>query len=82
MKKLITFLCLLGGIGVLLWQCQTAGPQYEKGSVEHIKEVTAKVDDALLAAQETQHGDWLTYLQIWKEFARPYGLTIVLALPG
>jgi len=66
MKNPLLYLCLIGGLGLLCWNCQTE-TQYEKGSVEHIKEVTAKVDDALLAAQETQHGDWLTYGRNYKE---------------
>jgi len=60
-KVLILSLLCLG-----LWQCQSE-PQYEKGSVEHIKAVTQKIDDQLLAEQENQHGDWLTYGRNYKE---------------
>jgi len=67
MKKTRIVFYLLSSLSLIVWQCQTAEPQYEKGSTEHIKEVTAKVDDALLKAQETQHGDWLTYGRNYKE---------------
>jgi len=50
----------------LVWQCQTS-TELVKGSVEHIAEVTSQVDDAKLAAQETEHGDWLTYGRNYKE---------------
>lgn len=63
MRKLILLLitcCLAVG----LWQCQS---EPEKGSPEHIKAVTTAVDDAKLVAQETEHGDWLTYGRNYKE---------------
>lgn len=53
-------------ISLLLWQCQSE-PSYQKGSPEHIQAITAKIDDATLINQETQHGDWLTYGRNYKE---------------
>jgi len=67
MKNILTYICFISILGIICWQCQTAEPQYEKGTTEHIKTVTSKVDDALLVAQETQHGDWLTYGRNYKE---------------
>lgn len=63
MKSVLIQLFVVGAV-VCLWQCQSTP---EKGSVEHIKAVTMAVDDARLEAQETEHGDWLTYGRNYKE---------------
>ncbi len=55
-KLLFSLCCLTIG----LWQCQQA-PQYEKGSPEHIRNVTDKIDDAALANADANQENWLTY---------------------
>ena len=66
LKKRFFLLFAFLTTAILFWQCQSS-PSYEKGSPEHIKAVTSKIDDALLVAQETEHGDWLTYGRNYKE---------------
>ncbi len=64
--KLISNLPLLLFMSLLFWQCQTE-PKYDKGTAAHIQAVTTKIDDVVLANQETEHGDWLTYGRNYKE---------------
>ena len=66
MQKLTFSLLSCFTLCVLCWQCQSE-KSLEKGSIEHIKSVTSKIDDATLIAQDTAHGDWLTYGRNYKE---------------
>jgi len=67
MKKSTFITCLLATMVLAIWQCKEPAQVIEKGTVEHIRQVTGAVDDAKLAAQETEHGDWLTYGRNYKE---------------
>jgi len=67
MNKTLLYLSFIICLGMVGWQCQTAEPTYEKGSIEHIKAITSKVNDVLLKTQETEHGDWLSYGRNYKE---------------
>lgn len=67
MKNLLPNILFIGGLfATLFWQCQTE-LNYKKGTAEHIKAITAKIDDAALVAQESAHGDWLTHGRNYKE---------------
>jgi len=64
--KSIQYLSLLFLMSFLFWHCQNE-PTNPKGSPEHIKAITSKIDDVILTNQETEHGDWLTYGRNYKE---------------
>lgn len=66
MKKTFLF-SILAFTTILLWQCQTAEPTYEKGSLEHIRQVTSQIDDAALADANANQGDWLSYGRNYQE---------------
>jgi len=66
MNKSGVIFLLFCTVAMTTWHCQTSNA-VEKGTTEHIKNVTSQIDDAKLAAQETEHGDWLTYGRNYKE---------------
>ncbi len=54
--QLVIFSLLLLG----LYQCKS-GETYKKGSKEHIRNVTIKIDDNALLEADKDHKDWITY---------------------
>ena len=54
--QIVIFSLLLLG----LYQCKS-GETYKKGSKEHIRNVTIKIDDNALLEADKDHKDWITY---------------------
>ncbi len=46
---------------------QQAAAVYEKGSPEHIRQVTLAIDDEVLANADARNGDWLSYGRNYRE---------------
>ncbi|MEM6320766.1 MAG: PQQ-dependent dehydrogenase, methanol/ethanol family [Bacteroidota bacterium] len=65
MKNLNYFIYLPLLSFLLFTQCQSES--YEKGTVEHIRQVTEAVDDAALVSAASNQGDWLTHGRSYQE---------------
>lgn len=58
---------LLAACALLLASCDQHEPDFEKGSVEHIRAVTNAVDDEAIKNADQNQGDWLSYGRNYQE---------------
>ena len=66
MKKISLAVVAMAIAVVVFWHC-TSTSDITKGSEEHIRDITASIDDEVLKAQEEEHGDWLTHGRSYRE---------------
>ena len=66
MKKISLVVLAMISVVVIFWHCTTTS-EVIKGSEEHIREVTASINDDVLKAQADEHGDWITHGRSYKE---------------
>lgn len=67
MKKSLSFLLFLLITGVLYYSCQSSTTENETGSADHIKQVTAGIDNAALINADANQGDWLSHGRNYQE---------------